>query len=303
MFAGSAVTKPPKWSPVASAATAPAARLGVVRFLVGGYTLTRLAPRRSMLRQVVRTDPALFAPVGPARILRRPVSPRVADALNDATLITTALFTLGVRHRLVGPLHSALLTWTLAYRNSWSMVYHDDNMLVIHTLLLGASPAADAASLDALTSTARPAPHPRYGWPLHLMNTTSTLAYFVAGVAKVAGPSGWSWARGDTMRRHIAVDGIRKHLFGGQVTPTAYSLYRHRPLFTAMGAGTLALELGAPLCLLDRRVGRCWTLAMYGLHWGVRLIMDIPFPYQLSGTSFAAWFDTERLLDLLPWRG
>jgi hypothetical protein len=249
-----------------------------------------------MLRNVVRTDPALFAPVGPARILRRPLSPHIADVLNDATLISTALFTLGVRHRLVGPLHSALLTWTLSYRNSWSMIYHDDNMLVIHTLLLGASPAADATSLDALTTKTRPAPHPRYGWPLQLMNITSALAYFVAGVAKVAGPSGWAWARGDAMRRHIAVDGIRKHLYGGQITPAAYTLYRHGRLFTALGVGTLALELGAPLGLLHRKLGRYWAIAMYGLHWGVRIIMNIPFPYQLSGTSFAAWFETERVL-------
>jgi hypothetical protein len=251
-----------------------------------------------MLRNVARTDPALFAPVGPARVLRRPISPRIADALNDATLLSTVLFTLGVKHRLVGPLHSALLTWTLSYRNSWSMIYHDDNMLVIHTLLLGVSPAADAASLDALTTQDRPPPHPRYGWPLQLMNTTSALAYFVAGIAKVAGPSGWAWARGDTMRRHIAVDGIRKYLYGGHITPAAYTLYRHRHLFTAMGVGTLVLELGAPLGLLHRKLGRSWAIAMFGLHWGVRIIMDIPFPYQLSGTSFAAWFDTERMLQL-----
>lgn len=156
------------------------------------------------------------------------------------------------------------------------MVYHDDNMLVVHTMLLGASSAADAASFDALATHVAVAPHPRYGWPLQLMNTTSCLAYFVAGVAKVAGPSGWAWARGEARRRHIAVDGIRKHVYGSKVTSTAYVLYRHRALFTAMGVGTLALELGAPLCLLNRRIGRYWAFDMSASSWTSRPLTSYP---------------------------
>jgi hypothetical protein len=275
-------------------AATPPVRLGLVRALVGVYTLAHLLPQRSALREVARTDPELFEPVGPVRAVRRPLPPRVADVLNDATLVSTALFTLGVRHRLVGPLHSALLTWTLSYRNSWSMIYHIDNALVAHTVLLGASPAADAVSLPALRRGGSPAPHPRYGWPLQLMNAASAVTYLLAGVAKVAGPSGWAWVGGDAMRRQVAVDGVRKELFGLRVSPAAHALYRHRRLFTGMAVGSLLLELAAPLGLLNRRLGRLWVLGTYGMHWGVRVIMGIPFPYQLSGVSFASWFDVER---------
>jgi hypothetical protein len=277
-------------------ASAPATRLGLTRALIGGYTLVYLARRRSMFRELVRTDPELFAPVGPVRVLRRPVPPRVADALNDATLATTALFTLGSGHRLVGPLHSALLTWTLSYRNSWSMIFHSDNTLVLHTLVLGASRSADAVSADALASRARPAPHPRYGWPLQLMNSASTAAYLLAGVAKVAGPSGWGWAHGDGLRRQVAIDGVRKEAFGSEAAPAAYALYRQRWLFTLFAVGSLALELGAPLGLINRKLGRMWALSMFGLHWGIRVIMGIKFRYQLTGVAFVPWFDIERLL-------
>ena len=98
------------------------------------------------------------------------------------------------------------------------------------------------------------------------------------------------------MRRQIAVDEIRKHLYGGHVTPSAYALYRHPALFTAMALASLVLELGAPVALLHRGLGRCWAGAMYGLHWGIHVIMGIPFPYQLSGVSFAPWVPLERLL-------
>lgn len=105
---------------------APPARLGVVRLIIGGYTLHYLRKRRSAFKRLNRTDPTLFAPVGPVRALCKPVPAPLADALNDATLVSTALFALGAGHRVVGPLHSCLLTWTLSYRNSWSMVFHSD---------------------------------------------------------------------------------------------------------------------------------------------------------------------------------
>lgn len=280
---------------------APPERLGVARLLIGGYTLHYLGKRREMLRKVSRTDPALFAPMGPVRALRQPTPPRVADLINDATLASSLLFALGVGHRVVGPAHSALLTWTLSYRNSWSKIYHNDNTLVLHTILLGVSPAADAvawASRSPLTGLAgQPGPaHPRYSWPLHLMNATSTATYLLAGIAKVAGPSGWAWADGDQRRRHIAIDAVRKAVYGKPAGPAGHTLYRHRALFTGLAAGSLAVELLAPLALIDRRVGRLWAVSAFGMHWGIRAIMGIKFRYQQTGVSFAPWFDLERLL-------
>lgn len=274
----------------------PAARLGLVRALVGAYTLMYLAGRRRMFRQLVRSERELFTPVGPVRALRRPLPPPVADALNDATLASTALFAAGVGHRLTGPLHTVLLTWTLAYRNSWSMIFHSDNMLVLHTLALGAGRAADAVSVDALVRSGAPAPHPRYGWPLRLMNAASTATYLLAGVSKVAGESGWTWARGDALRRQVAIDGLRKEVFGSRATSAAYAMYRHRHLFTAMAIGSLAVELGAPLALTDRHLGRLWAVTTLGLHWGILAVMGVKFRYQLAGVAFAPWFDVERML-------
>ncbi|MGH3992030.1 MAG: hypothetical protein ACRDSN_06140, partial [Pseudonocardiaceae bacterium] len=265
--------------------------------LVGGNTMAYLMPRRQMLRRLVRTEPELFAPVGPVRMLARPLPPAVADALNDAALVTTALFTVGAGGHLTGRVHAALLTWTLAYRNSWSMIFHSDNLLVLHTLALSAGRSADAVSLDAaLGRRATPAAHPRYGWPLHLMNATTTAAYLLAGVAKIAGESGWAWARGDELRRQVALDGLRKEVYGSSASPLAYRLYRYRRLFTAMAVTSLLVELGAPLALADRRVGRLWALSAFAMHCGILGVMDIKFRYQLAGVAFASWFDVVRVL-------
>jgi len=239
---------------------APPSQPALGRIVLGAYTAHYLSRRVRMLRQVHRTDPALFAPVGPVRALSRPLPPAVADALVTAELVATTAFTLGVRHRVTGPLHAGLLLWTLFYRNSWSMVFHNDNTLVLHTLVTGLSPAADGLSVDALLRPAAPAPHWRYGFPATVSSAVSAAAYLVAGLAKVRGPLGWGWASGDALRSQVAADGLRK--------------------------------LGAPLALLDRRLGRAWAGAAFGMHWGIKAVMGITFRYHLSGaayTSFLRW--------------
>ena len=281
---------------------APASRLALARIAVGGYTLVYLARQRAKFRKLARADPALFDPVGPVRVLHKPLPAPVVDKMIDATLVSGALFTVGGGHRVVGKLHSALLLWTLSYRNSWSMVFHSENMLVWHTMLLGASRAADATSLDALVCRA-PAPdrpHSRYGWPLQAMQAASTVTYLLSGIAKIGNASGWSWTGGGAMRRQVAIDRIRKDVYGSsRGGAVAHALYPHRNLFTGFAVGSLVLELGAPLALLNRNLGRLWAVAAFGMHWGIRVIMGIRFRYQLSGASFAPWFNLEKLVDLL----
>jgi hypothetical protein len=282
-------------------AAAPANRLGLARVVIGGYTLYYLSKQRRKFHKLANSDPALFDPVGAARVLDKPLPPPVAEKIIDATLASSALFTLGVKHRLVGPVHAALLSWTLSYRNSWSMVFHSENTLLWHTLVLGACRATDGVSVDALLGGAVPnEPHRRYGWPLQAMQGASAVTYLLSGIAKVAGPSGWAWADGSQMRRQVAMDRIRKDVFGSdRGTTMAHALYPHSSLFTTFAAGALALELGAPLGMLNGKAGRLWAVSTFGMHWGIRAIMGIRFRYQLSGASFAPWFNLERL-PLLP---
>jgi hypothetical protein len=277
---------------------APASRLGLVRLVVGGYTLVYLLRQRAKFRQLAQSDRSLFAPVGPVRVLAEPLPAPVAGKLLDATLVSTVLFILGVEYRFVGPLHSTLLTWTLSYRNSWSMIFHSENTVVWHTLLLAASRAADAVSVDALVSRITPTgAHRRYGWPLQAMQAASAATYLLSGMAKLYGSTGWGWVSGGQLRRQVAMDQIRKNIYGSHKgTAVAQALYPHRNLFTAFAVGALVLELGAPLALIHPKVGRLWAVSTFGMHWGIRAIMGIKFRYQQSGASFAPWFNLEHLL-------
>lgn len=268
---------------------APATTPALLRIAVGGYHLWHVGKRRGLYRGVHRTDPASFDPVGPARILRRPLPPAVADALLDASLVTGALFTAGVAHRVVGPVHSALQTWNFSYRNSWSMVFHHENNLVLHTMVLGAAPSADALGVDALLRDRTLLPPRRswmYGAVPTVMNAAVSITYLLAGIAKFTGGAGASWADGGNMRGQVAFDALRKEMLGEESAPLGRALYPHRELFTVMAAVSLVLELGAPLAVVDHRLGRLFALGAFSMHWGIKAIMRITFPYNLSGVLY-----------------
>lgn len=278
----------------------PARRPALLRILVGVWTLHYVGRRRPMLERVARTDETLFRPVGPVTVLKRPLSPRAFGALLRINQLANLAFIAGWRHRQSGPAFGGSLLCLLSYRNSWSMVYHCDNVLVLHALALGLTPAADDLSIDARRGRrAHPEPHWRYGWPIQLMNAMTALTYFLAGVAKLKGPLGRSWATGEALRSQVAVDCLRKEVLGGEAAPLAARMYGQLALYRLLALGSLALELGAPLALVDRRLARLWAANSFGMHWGIYGVMGIRFRYQLAGLIYAPFFDLERALTRL----
>jgi hypothetical protein len=283
-------------------AEAPAARLALLRILVGAFALYLVAGHYSAWVRVGQTSASLFEPVGVVAVLDRPLPPEVFQGLILACLAANVAFLVGWRYRFTGPLFAVLLLWVLSYRNSWSMIYHSANLVVLHVLILSLVPAADALSLDARRGRKGTGRDPkgdwRYGWPIRLVCAVTLLSYFVAGVAKVAGPLGWSWATGEALRSQIAADALRKEVLGDAGSALFYALYDQLWLFTLLAVGSLALELGAPLVLLSGRLGRGWAVSAFLMHWGIFLLMGITFRYHLAGVVFASFFNLERLL---PW--
>lgn len=279
---------------------ASAARPAVLRVLLGLYVLYYLGWRHKMLIKISASDPTLFEPVGVVSRLEKPVPVRAFRAVLLATYLANVAFVLGWRHRRTGPLFAALLLWVMCYRNSWSMIYHNDNVMVLHAMILGLSRSADALSVDALKETTKDFPSEldwRYGWPVRLMGAVTALTYLLAGVAKVMGPLGWRWGDGEALRSQVMADGLRKELLGDRVAPLAYVLHDKLFLFKVMGVGSLLLEIGAPLALLDRRLSRLWSLGALSMHWGIFFIMGIRFRYQMTGLIFASFFPIERVAD------
>ncbi len=169
----------------------PAERLAAFRILAGGFALIYVLARLPYLLSHAHFDPQLFRPIGIVDvILPRPFLPVVVQLITAATALSAIPFVLGYRFRLTGPLFAVLLLWTLSYRSSWGMVFHTENLLVLHVLILGLARSADAWSLDARRTYAKPAPSRHYGWPLRLSCAVVAIAYVLAGIAK-ARNAGW----------------------------------------------------------------------------------------------------------------
>ena len=129
--------------------TTPAARLAALRILVGTFAVIYLAIRLPHLSAFADFDVASFRPTGVISLLERPLAAPLPGLFATAALALGVAFTLGWRFTLTGPLFAAALLWVTSYRNSWGMIFHTENLMVMHVIIIGLGASADAWSLDA----------------------------------------------------------------------------------------------------------------------------------------------------------
>jgi hypothetical protein len=282
------------WSPAA-----PPARLAVLRVIVGAFAFTYALLRAPNLLSATQFHAGEFRPVGVARLLSAPLPAPFVYLSVAALIVTGALFVLGWRFKLIGPLFAALLLWAMTYRSSFGMIFHTDNMLTLHVALLALSPAADTLSWDARRGavSAGPAARAEYGWAIRAMAVVTACTYVVAAIAKLK-LAGAAWLGGELLRGQIAFDNLRKIELGSSFSPLGVWLVRHPVVFAPLAVATLVVELGAPLALAHRRVALLWSVSAWAFHVGVGLMMNIAFPYQLAFVAFLPLYRVERLLEL-----
>lgn len=271
-------------------APAPPQRLALVRFGVGAYAVLYLLTRVAHLNAPARYAASAFAPVGLVSMLETPLPAPVVYAVWSAAVASGVAFTLGVAYRWAAPLFAASLMWVLSYRHSWGMIFHTDNLLAWHVVLLACAPGAGGpiARRDGATPS-----EPVSGWALRAMCMVTVASYFVAGVAKLEA-SGLAWAHGDALREQIAYDALRKLELGGVGSPLGPWLLPHGSVFPPLATFSLAAELLAPLALLGARAATVWCVCAWAFHFGVLALMAIVFAYPLSGVAFLSFFAVER---------
>lgn len=278
---------------------APAERLAALRILVGSFALVYLVARSVHLASVAGFTAAQFRPIGVVRLLSTPLPALAVQALVAAAIAAGIVFVLGFGFRVTGPLFAALLLWVTSYRNSWGMVFHTENVVVLHVIVLGLVRSADALSIDARGRTRPSSPDARYGWPIRLLCMVLVLTYVIAGITKLRN-AGQEWVSGDVLRNYIAHDNLRKIALGDTHSSLGGALVQYRWLWRPLALLSLIVELGAPLALVHRRLARAWVAAAWLFHVGVIALMAIFFPYPVLGVAFAPFFRLERALDH-PW--
>jgi hypothetical protein len=277
-------------------APAPARRLAWFRILVGGFAFFHVLSRFHSLRGTTAFEHALFAPTGVVKVLSEPLPPWLVTALLALALALAVPFVAGFAFRVTGPLFALSFLWVTSYRNSWGMLFHTENLLALHLLVLAAAPASDALGWDARKRDRTSESAGSYGWPTRAMAWLTVVAYVIAGLAKLK-LAGTHWLDGELLRLHVAYDNLRKIELGSDHSPLGAWLVLFRAPFHGLALFTVALELGAPLALLGKRFALAFTIAAWLFHAGVLAVMAIPFPYQLSLLAFAPFFAIERPLD------
>jgi hypothetical protein len=263
---------------------APARRLAILRVLTGGFALIYLVCRFPYFLDLADLNAVRWDPPLPLAWLDRPPSGGVVVAVLVLAIASGVAYVVGWRFRWTGPTFAVLLLAVLSYRNAWGHVFHNDNLLVLHVLIVGVSPAADRGGEEDV----------RYGFPLRLAAVVTVLTYVVTGIAKLR-YAGFDWLTGDTLLNQIAFDNARKKVLGDEYSPLAASAAAHPWLFRPMGLLTVVVELGAPVALISRRWAAAWSASAWAFHMGILALMWISFVYPLSLIAFAPFFRLERL--------
>lgn len=275
-------------------------RLAILRIVTGFFSFWYLWARYNMFHDVAQTEIDLYDPVGVAIIFGKPISYTAFQVLYWVTVGLNILYILGWKFKYTGPLFGLALLFIMCYRNSWSMIYHNYNGLVLHVLVIGFTASANAISVDRWREKGKNwlekgSVHWQYGWPIMLICAATVSTYLLAALAKLYGDLAIEWMSGNAMRSQIAVDAIRKELLGSHAPPLFNILYPLTGLFLVTGVMSMILELGAPIALINRKLGMIWSVLTCGMHWGIYFIMGIHFPYHMGGFIFLAFFPLEEL--------
>jgi len=255
-------------------------------------------PERREVRRLANADGGGFDPIGAARALSVPLSASVVWGWWLIGVGLGALFCFGIAHRVVGPALALVFFGWATYRSSWGQLLHFEHLLSIHLLILAFAPAADVWAVRGRSGTDR-GPNVRYGWPIRLLAIATVVAYFLSGIAKLR-LAGLDWLQTETLANHIAYSAIRIEQLGGPTPPMADWVLGRRWMIAPIAAGTLVVELGAPLALISRRWRRLWIVAALVFHLATAATMLVFFGYRGLGIGLTPLLAIER--PLIRWR-
>jgi hypothetical protein len=275
-----------------------AKRLAALRILIGGFAIVYTAGLAIAMRRLAHAGPSDFAPTGPIAILSGPLPAWAFYAVGALALVSSVPFAFGWRFRVTGPLFAGAFVWMAAYRSSFAMVFHTENLLALHLVVLALGDSAAVWSLDARRCGAESDPPiaPRFGWPVRLLMLVTVITYFLAGIAKLR-LRGAEWLSGETLLFQIAYDNARKAVLGDAYSPIGVFVVRHGWIFRPLAIASVVLEIGAPLALIGGRATKAWAAGVWGFHVGVFALMAIFFPYPTLGLAFLPFFAPERLIE------
>jgi hypothetical protein len=256
-----------------------ARRLAAVR--IGLFSLLAWRLGTNDYLSVAGQPAALFDPVSLFKLLPAMPSHDVALAVQVVGVLAALVAAAGLLPRASFPLALACSIFLNLMLNATGKIIHNDVVLTLCLIPLVASPrAACAAYRLPLPSWKRP---PRaatlrgeaYGWPLRTAMIVIALAYFLVGMQKLR-YSGVEWFASDNLRWVLYASS------DAAASPNRLALFvaDHAWLTHLLAAGTVALEVGFPLCLFFPRLRWVFVPGVVSLHLGIYLAMGLDYSAQ-----------------------
>lgn len=259
-----------------------ARRLAAVR--IGLFSLLAWRLATNDYAAVAGQPAALFDPVSLLKLLSAMPSHDVALAVQVVGVLAALCAAAGLVPRASFPLALGCSIFLNLMLNATGKIIHNDVVLTLCLLPLVASPRAASRSWKlALPVGLRRRRHDveaplwgeAYGWPLRTAMVVIALSYFLVGMQKLR-YSGIEW---------VASDNLRWVLFASSdahADPNEIALFvaGHAWLAHLLAAGTIALEVGFPLCLLLPRLRLVFVPGVISLHLGIYLAMGLDYSAQ-----------------------
>jgi hypothetical protein len=185
--------------------------------------------------------------------------------------------------------------------NCFGKINHCDTLTVFAFLILALSNAASVWSIDGWQDRRRgiapPIPSGEFQWPLRLLQVLFALVMCAAGVAKLR-VSGLAWVLSENLQYTV----IRMY-YSGDPPPLRIGLVLAQIpwLCQVLAAGSLLIELTAPIALFSRRYRWFVIPSLIGMQLGIYLLMGIAFPHYLL--LYVVWVEWNEVFVGMGSRG
>ena len=262
--------------------------LGAIRALVASVLLASALwedlPSSALLpRELIHgAGPVLgllyALPIGFARFV---ASEGALAVLQGTAVALLACAALGFRTRLSVPLAAAAYLFLAGILRQYAWFYHTGLIPLYLLIALSFTPCGDGFSLDRWLRARRGAPVPdahvaslRYGWARYLVWTGLALPYVFAGLSKLR-RGGLDWAHAHNLKSVLLTDTLNPMQFDFGLSLRLIDA--PDALFWALGAATLAGEIGYGLVLFSRRARLVFPALTLGMHLGIWLLQNVLF--------------------------
>jgi hypothetical protein len=184
--------------------------------------------------------------------------------------------------------------YLLGLPHNFGKTNHYDAILILTLLAMAVARCADAWSLDRLVVMRRHRPaaavraSAEYTWPVRLVWVLMALVFFSAGVSKLR-ESGFDWFLSDNM--HYVL--LRHHYSHFALTGLAPVFAQYATLTKLVAAGSLILELCAPLALISRRLRAVIVPSLLLMQTGIWALLGVAFGQFLA--AYAFWVPWDRI--------